>query len=63
MIASDVFINALSPNSQGTNKVTGIIEKNNAHDQITTVKQFSKKTREEMVNTEALPCSFVRCVH
>lgn len=32
MIASDVFMNALSPNSQGTNKVTGIIEKNNAHD-------------------------------
>lgn len=48
VIASDVFINALNPNSQGTNEVTGIIGKIMLMTEITTVKQLSKKTWEEM---------------
>lgn len=48
VIASDVFMNALSPNSQGTNEVTGIIGKIMIMTEITTVKQLSKKTWEEM---------------
>ncbi|OLR58998.1 hypothetical protein BHF70_04790 [Anaerostipes sp. 494a] len=48
IIASDVFMNALSPNSQGTNEVTGIIGKIMLMTEITTVKQLSKKTWEEM---------------
>lgn len=48
VIASDVFMNALSPNSQGTNEVTGIIGKIMIITEITTVKQLSKKTWEEM---------------
>ena len=48
VIASDVFMNALSPNSQGTNEVTGIIGKIMVMTEVTTVKQLSKKTWEEM---------------
>lgn len=48
VIASDVFMNSLSPNSQGTNEVTGIIGKIMLMTEITTVKQLSKKTWEEM---------------
>lgn len=48
MIASDVFMNALSPNSHGTNEVTGIIGKIMLMTEITTVKQLTKKTWEEM---------------
>ena len=48
VIASDVFMNALSPNSNGSNEVTGIIGKIMVMAEITTVKQFSKKTWEEM---------------
>ena len=48
VIASDVFMNALSPNSQGTNEVTGIIGKIMIMTEITTVKQLSRKTWEEM---------------
>ena len=48
VIASDVFMNALSPNSQGTNEVTGIIGKIMIMTEITAVKQLSKKTWEEM---------------
>ncbi|MGN0169207.1 MAG: EcsC family protein [Lachnospiraceae bacterium] len=48
VIASDVFMNALSPNSQGTNEITGIIGKIMLMTEVTTVKQLSKKTWEEM---------------
>ena len=48
VIASDVFMNALSPSSQGTNEVTGIIGKIMIMTEITAVKQLSKKTCEEM---------------
>lgn len=48
VIASDVFMNALNPNSEGPNEVTGIIGKIMIMTEITTVKQLSKKTWEEM---------------
>lgn len=48
VIASDVFMNALSPNSQGANEVTGIIGKIMVMTEVTTLKQLSKKTWEEM---------------
>lgn len=48
LIASDVFMNALSPNSQGANEVSGIIGKIMLMTEVTTVKQLSKKTWEEM---------------
>lgn len=48
VIASDVFINALSPNSQGKNEVTGIIGKIMLMSEVTTIKQLSKKTWTEM---------------
>lgn len=48
VIAGDVFMNALSPNSEGANEVAGIIGKIMLMTEITTVKQLSKKTWEEM---------------
>lgn len=48
IIASDVFGNALSPNTQGTSKIAGVIGKIMTMTEITTVKQLSKKTWEEM---------------
>lgn len=48
VIATDVFMNALSPNSKGRNEVTEIIGKIMLMTEITTVKQLSKKTWEEM---------------
>lgn len=40
VIASDVFMNALSPNSQGTNEMTGIIGKIMVMTELTAVKQL-----------------------
>lgn len=48
VIATDVFMNAFSPNSQGINEVTGIIGKIMLMTEITTLKHLSKKTWEEM---------------
>lgn len=48
VIASDVFINALGPNSQGNNEVSGVIGKIMAMAEITTIKLLNKKTWLEM---------------
>ena len=48
VIAGDVFMNALSPKSRGTNEITGIIGKIMVMTEVTTVKQLTKKTWEEM---------------
>lgn len=50
VIASDVFMSALSPESKGMNEVTELIGKIMVMTEITTVKQVSKKTWEEMAS-------------
>lgn len=48
VIASDVFMNALSPESKGVNEISEVIGKIMVMTEITTVKQMSKKTWGEM---------------
>ncbi len=48
IIASDVFMNALSPKSKGGNEVSSIISKVMVMTEVTVVKQTSKKTWLEM---------------
>ena len=48
VIASDVFMLALSPDSNGANEVTDLIAKFMMMAQVTTLKQMSKKTWQEM---------------
>ena len=50
VIASDVFMSALSPESKGMNEATELIGKIMVMTEITTVKQVSKKTWEEMAS-------------
>ena len=50
VIASDVFMSALSPESKGMNEATELIGKIMLMTEITTVKQVSKKTWEEMAS-------------
>lgn len=50
VIASDVFMSALSPENKGTNGTTELIGKIMVMTEITTVKQASKKTWEEMAS-------------
>ena len=50
VIASDVFMSALSPENSGVNEATEIIGKIMVMTEITTVKQLSKKTWEEMAS-------------
>ena len=49
VIAGDVFMNALSPNSQGVNEVSNIIAKIMVMSEITAVKQVTKKSWEEII--------------
>lgn len=55
VIASDVFINALSPSSRGTDEITEIIAKVMVMTEVTTIKQLSKKTWEEMAKHGGVP--------
>lgn len=50
VIASDVFMNALSPKSEDANEITELIGKIMVMTEITTVKQMSKKTWGEMAS-------------
>lgn len=50
VIASDVFMSALSPEGKGMNEATELIGKIMVMTEITTVKQVSKKTWEEMAS-------------
>lgn len=48
IIASDVFMNALSPRSKGSNEVSNVIAKIMVMTEATAIKQTTKKTWEEM---------------
>lgn len=55
IIASDVFRNALSPKSKGTNEASELIGKIMTMTEVTTVKQMSKKTWAEMASHGGVP--------
>lgn len=55
IIASDVFMKALSPKSNGTNEAMELIGKIMTMTEVTTVKQMSKKTWEEMASHGGVP--------
>lgn len=50
IIAGQVFMGALSPGSQGSNEISGIIGKVMLMTELTVIKQASKKTYEEMIS-------------